>query len=245
MGSAGSSGASAVGDVGAEGDPVHVTIAGRVLVADVSGALWWPAERMLVVADLHLEKGSAHAARGVMLPPYDTRETLGRLATAIGRLRPRTIVALGDSLHDRRAASRIGPDDAATLARLQRGRAWIWVTGNHDPDIAPWLGGEVAAGLDIGGLRLQHMPPDDPEVASIAGHLHPAARLASKGHRLRGPCFVGDRNRLVLPAFGAFTGGLNILDSAFGSLVRGGAGRVWMLGRDGVYPIPLGLLCQD
>ena len=244
-------------EVTAEGDADYATqpvdVAGHALVADASGALWWPAERTLIVADLHFEKGSAFAARGLMLPPYDTRETLGRLARAIAAHRPARVVALGDSLHDRGAESRIADEDRAEIARLQRRREWIWITGNHDPEIAPTLGGEVLVHLSLGGLCLRHEPGAEPvsrdddaaSAGEIAGHLHPAARVALRGGTMRRPCFVGDGRRLILPAFGALTGGLNVLDAAFAPLITAGTRRVWMLGTAGVYPVPVDGLLGD
>jgi DNA ligase-associated metallophosphoesterase len=214
-----------------------LSICGKQLVADMSGALYWPGERMLVVADLHLEKASAHAARGTMLPPYDTHDTLERLAAAIDRYEPAIVVALGDSLHDRGAAERISSRDLAALRILQEDRRWIWVTGNHDPEIAGTLGGEVVDALAVGGLRLVHVPTGGRATHEIAGHLHPAARLSLYGHALRRPCFIGNRLRLVLPAFGTFTGGLNVLDTAFLPLFGNDGFGVWMLGQEGVYPV--------
>lgn len=214
-----------------------LSICGKQLVADMSGALYWPGERMLVVADLHLEKASSHAARGTMLPPYDTHDTLERLAAAIDRYEPAVVVALGDSLHDRGAAERISSRDRAALQILQEDRRWIWVTGNHDPEIAGTLGGEVVDALAVGGLRLVHVPTGGRATHEIAGHLHPAARLSLYGHALRRPCFIGNRLRLVLPAFGTFTGGLNVLDTAFLPLFGNDGFGVWMLGQEGVYPV--------
>jgi DNA ligase-associated metallophosphoesterase len=214
-----------------------LSICGKQLIADMSGALYWPGERMLIVADLHLEKASAHAARGTLLPPYDTRETLQRLAVAIDRYQPAIVVALGDSLHDRGAAERISSRDLAALQILQEDRRWIWVTGNHDPVIAATLGGEVVDALAVGGLRLVHLPTPGRTTHEIAGHLHPAARLSLYGHSLRRPCFIGNRLRLVLPAFGTFTGGLNVLDTAFLPLFGNDGFGVWMLGQEGVYPV--------
>lgn len=212
-------------------------------VADRSGALYLPGERTLVVADLHLEKGSAFAARGVLLPPYDTRETLGRLAIAIRRYAPRRVVALGDSLHDRDGAERLDMADLDELKRLQTRRDWIWLTGNHDPEIGASVGGAVAASLALGRLMLRHEPASGEVDGEVAGHLHPAARVTvgSVGLRLR--CFVGNGRRLVMPAFGAFTGGLNVLDAAFGPLFE--APRVQVLGRDGIYPVAWGMLGPD
>lgn len=222
-----------------------VSVCGKVFIADMSGALYWPAENALIVADLHLEKGSAFAARGQMLPPYDTRETLQRLARAIDRFGADTVIALGDSLHDCGAGERIAAGDLAALRVLQEDRRWVWVTGNHDPAIGCQLGGEVADALVIGGLRLVHLPTSGHATHEIAGHLHPAARLSLYGHTLRRPCFVGNRLRLILPAFGAFTGGLNVLDPAFLPLFGNDGFGVWMLGQEGVYPVATRQLYGD
>ena len=210
---------------------------GTTLVADSSGALYWHAERTLLVADLHLEKGSAHAQRGVMLPPYDTRETLGRLAGAIARYEPARVIALGDSFHDVGAARRIGVDDLDHLRSLQRGREWIWITGNHDPQIGARVGGHRHRQLVVGGLTLRHEPAPGAARGEIAGHLHPSARLAADGASIRRRCFVGNGRRLVMPAFGAFAGGLNVLDEAFRALFGDDDIAVWMLGDNGLYAI--------
>ncbi|MFN3744335.1 MAG: ligase-associated DNA damage response endonuclease PdeM [Hyphomicrobiaceae bacterium] len=222
-----------------------LSICGKQLLADRSGALYWPGERTLIVADLHLEKASAQAERGVLLPPYDTRETLERLAVVIERYNPATVVALGDSLHDRGAAERIAAGDLAALRILQEDRRWIWVTGNHDPEIGRQLGGEVVDALTRSGLRLVHLPTGGRTTHEIAGHLHPAARVSLYGHTLRRPCFVGNRLRLVLPAFGTFTGGLNVLDPAFLPLFGHDGFGVWMLGQEGVYPVATRQLYGD
>lgn len=214
-----------------------ITVAGKAFVADMTGALWWPAERTLIVADLHLEKGSSRAARGQLLPPYDTRETVSKLALLLDRWDPVRVCCLGDSLHDVEAAERIDPADRAALAILQEDRQWLWVTGNHDPHIPELLGGSVVDRVVIGGLKLQHEPHAGLVTHEIAGHLHPAARISIYGHSVRRPCFVGNGRRLVLPAFGAFTGGLNVLDRAFQPLFGSEGMRVWMLGQEGVYPV--------
>lgn len=228
-----------------DGASQPLAICGKQLLADMSGALYWPGERALIVADLHLEKASSHAERGTLLPPYDTRETLERLATVIERYDPEVVISLGDSLHDRSAATRISSGDLAALRILQEDRRWIWVTGNHDPEISHQLGGEVADRLTVGGLRLVHLPTEGHATHEIAGHLHPAARLSLYGHTLRRPCFVGNRLRLVLPAFGTFTGGLNVLDPAFLPLFGNDGFGVWMLGQEGVYPVATRQLYGD
>ncbi len=222
-----------------------LTVCGTALTADCSGALYWPAERTLLVADLHLEKGSSYAEAGTLLPPYDTRETLARLASVIGRYAPRVVIALGDSFHDASAADRIAADDLASLRALQRGRDWIWIAGNHDPAISARVGGHIAGELEIAGLTLRHEPVLGDATHEIAGHLHPAAKLSMYGTTIRRPCFVGNGQRLVMPAFGAFTGGLNVLDQAFVALFAGSDIAVWMLGRARLYPVATSALSAD
>lgn len=225
-------------------EAIAISVCDIAFLADRSGALFASGSRTLVVADLHLEKGSASARLGRMLPPYDTRETLDRLGRVIDRYRPRTVVALGDSLHDRDAALRMASADRQSLAQLQSGRQWIWVRGNHDHEIATDLGGDVVSELALGALVLRHEPRPEPGVTEIAGHMHPAARITARGTGIRRRCFVGDGRRLVLPAFGAFTGGLNVCDAAFAPLFAAEP-EVLMLGEAGVYPISPGLLRPD
>lgn len=225
-----------------------IGLAGQRFIADRSGALYAAHAETLIVADLHLEKGSAYAVRGRMLPPYDTRETLARLAAVIERFAPRRVVALGDSLHDGGAEARIDRADLAALGEMQNGRDWVWVTGNHDRIIGGIFGGEVVDHIAIGSITLRHEPAPrtlDVAIAEIAGHMHPAARLVNRGTSVRRPCFVDDGHRLVMPAFGAFAGGLNVLDAAFHPLFELQSMRVWMLGRDCVYPVPLAQLGGD
>jgi DNA ligase-associated metallophosphoesterase len=231
-------------DVGEFGEQ-PVSICGRAFIADVSGALYWPAENALIVADLHLEKGSAYAARGVFLPPYDTRETLARLAAVIDQYEAETVICLGDSLHDAGGAERMGADELETLAIMQEDREWIWLAGNHDPEIPSVLGGHFLDELRVSGLAFRHAPYASPVTHEIAGHLHPAARLSYCGHVIRRPCFVGNGTRLVLPAFGTYTGGLNVLDSAFAPLFGNEGLSVWVLGQEGLYPVATRLLRED
>jgi uncharacterized protein len=223
----------------------RISVCGNAFIADASGALYWPVQRALLLADLHLEKGSAWAIRGTLVPPYDTRDTLLRLADAIGRYEPRVVVALGDSFHDAGGPARIDREDLEVLRGLQAGREWIWIAGNHDREIGPGVGGRVCDTLDIGGLTLRHEPTPGAVTNEIAGHLHPAARLIFQGCSVRRPCFVGNGRRLVLPAFGAFTGGLNVLDAAFEPLFGDGGLAVWMLGQMGLYPVAPRLLSAD
>ncbi len=183
-----------------------------------SGALWLGEARTLVVADLHLEKGSSYAARGQMLPPYDTRETLKRLAAEVDALAPATVILLGDTFHDRSSEDRLAPDDAERLRALAAGRTLVWVVGNHDADGPRAMPGETAAELTLLGLTLRHEPQPGLQPGEVAGHLHPAARVKSLRGSVRRRCFISDGERLILPAFGAYAGGLNVLDEAFAGL---------------------------
>lgn len=207
-------------DVSAPGG--EIDLAGARLVLDPAGALVWPAERLVVVADLHLEKGSAFAERGVPLPPYDTRATLALLAGILARWRPRALLALGDSLHDRRAALRLGAVEQEAIAELGRGRELVWIAGNHDPDPAPRLGGTHARALAIGPLTFRHEPSAGAVVGEVAGHFHPVARIVRRGRGIRRRCFAADCARLVLPALGAYAGGLNVRDPALAGLFADG-----------------------
>ncbi len=229
-----------------DGDAIR--LAGETLVADPSGALWWPAARCLVVADLHLEKGSALAARGSLLPPYDTARTLDRLAWVVGRRRPARIVALGDSFHDPRAADRLTAADRARLATLVAAAEWLWIAGNHDPG-PPGCGGETAQEAALGPFVFRHEArpgavgrPGD--LAEISGHFHPKALVATRARRVAGRCFVSDDRRLILPAFGAYAGGLNVRSPAIERLMGPGA-VAHVIGRARVRAIPLAALVAD
>jgi DNA ligase-associated metallophosphoesterase len=160
---------------------VRLEFCGQALELDPAGLLHWPERGLVVVADLHLEKGSAFARRGLMLPPYDTHATLLRLEAVLERLRPRTVVSLGDSFHDRRGAELLEPELARQVRRLTGSVEWVWVRGNHDPDPPAGLGGRAVAELSMAGLLFRHAPCG--EAGEVAGHLHPKARLV--GTRLR------------------------------------------------------------
>ncbi len=193
-------------------------IVGVSFLADLSGALFWEEQSLLVVSDLHLEKGSSFAARGVLLPPYDTAATLSRLAAAVSRHDPKTVIALGDSFHDRQAHERLSPPDVQAIAALQSRRDWIWISGNHDPALPSDLGGIVASEVAIGPIVFRHEPTG--EAGEIAGHLHPKARVATRARWMERRCFASDGARVVMPAFGAYTGGLSIRDDAFAKIFQ-------------------------
>ncbi len=219
--------------------------AAEPLAADPTGALYAIDHRALIVSDLHLEKGSSFARSGQLLPPYDSAATIARLARAVERYRPRMVIALGDSFHDAGGPFRLDAADRAALLALQRSRDWIWVAGNHDPAPPAGCGGEAAAEIALGSLALRHEPRPGAGLAEIAGHLHPVARIAARGQSLRRRCFATDGARVVLPAFGAYAGGLNVTDAAFAGLFRPGALTAWMLGASGVYAAPEGGLRPD
>ncbi len=228
-----------------DGDRQSLALGAATLIADRSGALYWPAERTLIVADLHLEKGSAFARRGQMLPPYDTRATLLRLSAVIARFEPATVIALGDSFHDIAGPDRLAADDVRLLVSLQSGRTWVWVAGNHDPVHDRRLGGEAAGKVEIAGLALRHEPDAATGGPEIAGHLHPAARLVWNGGSVRTRCFASDARRVVMPAFGAFAGGLNLVSEPFAALFQGRPARVDMIGASGLYSVPPRALIGD
>lgn len=214
-----------------------VTLAGTELRLDPSGALLWPDEGLMLVADLHLEKGSAFARRGQMLPPYDTLDTLARLAAVIARHQPRTVIALGDSLHDRWAGERMGDPVRDEIRRLQAGRTFIWIAGNHDP-LPHDLGGEGAAEIALGALLFRHEPAEGPAPGEVCGHLHPAARVAVRGRAVRRRCFVTDGSRMVLPAFGAYAGGLGVQHPAIARLFAPNGFTAHLLGAGRTYEMP-------
>ena len=212
-------------------------LAGEAVLADCDGALVLTGHDTLIVSDLHFEKGSSYAPGGQMLPPYDTRSTLRRLAAVIARHRPARLVALGDSFHDLGADRRMDAADAQTLAGLVASVAdWVWIEGNHDPAPPPHFGGRVCETLALGGLVLRHEPTEGPAPGEIAGHLHPCAKVRGQGRAVRARCFAGDGTRLVMPAFGAYTGGLNVRDEAFARCF-GRTPDAWVMGRSRVYAV--------
>ncbi len=214
-----------------------IVVSSATLIADPAGALYWPDEGLLAVADLHLEKGSAFAARGVLLPPYDTAATLARLGRLIARYAPRLVIALGDSFHDGGSAARMAESDRAALSALQRGRDWLWISGNHDPAPATGVGGRFADLLALGPLTFRHEPSVGASDGEIAGHLHPQAHVARRGRAVSRRCFAANAQRLVMPAFGSYTGGLNVRDRAIATLFGTLDFTAHMLGDSRLYAV--------
>jgi len=222
----------------------EVALGRMAATLDITGALHLPAEDVLVVSDLHLEKGSCFARKGQFLPPYDTRETLAYLADAIGRYRPRLVVALGDSFHDVDGPGRLADEDRAALAALQQGRDWVRVTGNHGPALPADLGGEVKAELRLTGLVLRHTPSPGHDSGEVAGHLHPVGKVVMRGRSTRRRCFLTDGRRCVMPALGAYAGGLNACDAAFKPLFPRGF-TAHLIGTERIFAIAKPMLCRD
>jgi len=219
-------------------DPIQLCLNGADLLADGSGALYWPAEGVLAVADLHLEKGSSFARSGILLPPYDSRATLDRLELAATRYHPRRIICLGDSFHDEDGAGRLGGEEQRRLAALIGRHEWIWIAGNHDPAPPAGVGGQVVAdSLACGPLTFRHLASPDATAGEVSGHYHPKASLWVRARRLSGRCFLSDPRRIVLPAFGAYTGGLDVRDPALLGLFPDGC-AVHFIGRSRIATLP-------
>ena len=217
-------------------EQMFAEVNGESLLLDCAGAAWWPAERTLILADIHFEKGSSFARRGALLPPYDTRTTLNRIAALMDSYAPTRVIALGDSFHDGDAAERLDAEERSLLERQVSRTDWIWIEGNHDPHPPAWLGGSVTAELAIGGLVFRHEPLAMPQPGEVAGHLHPCATVTRHGRSLRRRCFAADPNRMVMPAFGAYAGGLSVADDAIADLFAG-AFAAYMLGGRRVYAV--------
>jgi uncharacterized protein len=189
------------------------TFAGQPLVALPSGALHWPDRNLLIVSDLHLGKSERLARRGgTLLPPYETRETLTRLSDDLDRTVAKSVLSLGDSFDDLVAADTLDEADHMTLARLMAGRDWTWIMGNHDAGTFTF-GGTNRADVTLGPIALRHIATT--QTPEISGHYHPKARIGSTVRR----CFLVDHNRIILPAYGAYTGGLHCDDPALTSLM--------------------------
>jgi DNA ligase-associated metallophosphoesterase len=217
-------------DLARAADGLALALGETLALARPSGALWLPGLRLLAVGDLHLGR-SERVARlgGALLPPYETDETLARLEAEIAATAPAAVVLIGDSFDDGAAAARLGADARARLARFAAGRRWVWLAGNHDP-APPGLPGETAPALTAGGVEFRHIADPASRAPEVSGHYHPKATLALRGRRVTRRCFVHEGARLMLPAFGAYAGGLDATDPAFDALF-GPRASVLLLGR--------------
>ena len=197
---------------------VPLSFAGQEWRLTATGALYWPRENALLVADLHLEKASFFARHGQPLPPYDSRETLERLALALRETGARRVFCLGDSWHDRAGVDRLEPHARGMLAALTRVADWVWITGNHDAGAA--VAGTKAEELAVSGIALRHQAMPGETGPELSGHYHPKLRLTVRGRRIARPCAVRSERRMILPAFGALTGGLDARDPAILSALQ-------------------------
>jgi uncharacterized protein len=208
------------------------------VVFDLSGAMYLPYGEILVVSDLHFEKSSSYARSRQFLPPYDTKVTLDALEATIRDFAPKTVICLGDSFHDPFCAERLQLADIERFGSLARGRNWIWVEGNHDPEIPYMLVGDRVAELAIGPLTFRHLPQKgEAGEGEVAGHLHPAARIFRRGRSVRRACFATDGKRLIMPAFGALTGGLSLSHIAFKGLFERETLTAYLLGAGHIHAI--------
>ncbi|MEO0497786.1 MAG: ligase-associated DNA damage response endonuclease PdeM, partial [Pseudomonadota bacterium] len=205
--------------------------------------LFWPEASTLIVADMHFEKGSSFAKRGMMVPPYDTGITLSRLSDALMRYTPKRVISLGDAFHDIGGPARMPVQWREALLGLMANREWLWVTGNHDPEPPESLPGKTFEQWHEGGLIFRHEPTNGPAKGEIAGHLHPAGKIVRRSKSVRRPCFITDGDRMILPAFGAFTGGLNVCSTPFGGLFDETKWNAVLVSQGRVFRIPGGDLC--
>ncbi len=221
---------------------VETSVHGIAAVCDPLGGLYLPDTGVLVVSDLHLEKGAAFARRGMMLPPYDTLATLTVLSAVITRYDPKLVISLGDNFHDRIGSAHMPETFRTLISDMARGREWIWINGNHDPDGTVDLPGACTDELTYGGLTFRHEPKDGLQSGEIAGHLHPSATVRRREKSIRRPCFATDGARLLMPAFGVMSGGLDLRHKAMKGLFDQPSLIAHLLGRDRIYSVRFGKL---
>jgi len=188
---------------------VPFSFAGETFEATASGALYWPSQRALLVADLHLEKASWFARLGQFLPPYDSHATLTALTVEVERTAATRLFCLGDSFHDRFGCERLPSSARELLTSLTSKLEWTWIVGNHDPGFADHCGGRIADEVEIGGIILRHEAVRDEPRPEISGHFHPKLRVSMSGRRVSRRCFVTSARKIIMPAFGSLTGGLD------------------------------------
>ena len=220
-----------------------ISLGGLDLLPDLSGAVYVPELKMLVIADLHLEQGSSLARRGLYVPPFDTAVTLAVLIRLMDEHKPEQLVLLGDSFHDGEGSSRLQAHHHQALHEITLRAKIFWVSGNHDPVPPQKLNGAFVDALHLGSLVLRHEPsPLEHGQHEVSGHLHPGCTIVQRGRALRGKCFVSDGQRLILPAFGAYTGALGLSHPAYDGLINPETAKVWMIGRSSLQCFPLARL---
>ncbi len=216
-----------------------ITMGGLAFTPDMSGALFCAETSLLLIADLHLEQGASLARRGLHVPPYDTEATLAMLERVLANTGARKLILLGDSFHDASAHDAIRPQDAERLRHITTSVETIWISGNHDPKAHDALGGTCVDEMMFGAITLRHIPARlKKHELEISGHLHPGAAITQRGSHVRTKCFVGDQKRLILPAFGSYTGAVNVLSAAFAGLFDETEAKVWMIGRSAMHCFP-------
>ena len=215
----------------------HTTVLGGIeLIPALSGALFVPSHETLIIADLHLEQGTSLARRGIHVPPYDTAITLDLLHNVIEHAKPKRLIFLGDTFHDGEAELRLDHSHIASLQKLTTQYETFWICGNHDPEPPKTIGGKAATMIMLGSIALRHEPKRHlQDEFEIAGHLHPGCGVNQRGRRIYGKCFIGDQTRLIMPAFGAYTGGLNISSKAFAGLFNAKTAQATMIGRAALH----------
>ena len=205
----------------------------------MSGAAYCVDEKLLLVADLHLEQGASLARRGLHVPPYDTMATLNMLEHVLQETGARRLILLGDSFHDAVAHDAVLEQDAERLRRITTAIDTIWISGNHDPKTHDALGGTCVDELALGHVTLRHIPARLAEAElEIAGHLHPGASIIQRGSHIRTKCFIADNRRLILPAFGSYTGALNVRTTAFAGLFDTTMAHAWMISKTAIHKFP-------
>ena len=213
-----------------------ISLGGITLIPDLSGALYLPDYEALIISDLHLEQGSSLARRGIHVPPFDTAVTLALLESVVAAAQPKRLIFLGDSFHDTHGEERLDESHLQSLRELTQKYETIWIIGNHDPQPPQNLGGQGAESLALGPLTLRHEPARRLDGQfEIAGHLHPGCGIHQRGRRIYGKCFVSDDTRLIMPAFGAYTGGLSIASKAFHGLLNPETAQAHMIGRTALH----------
>jgi DNA ligase-associated metallophosphoesterase len=222
----------------------RISLGGVELQPDISGALHLPEFAALIISDLHLEQGSSLARRGIRVPPYDTAITISLLEQVVRRLAPQRLIFLGDSFHDAEGETRVEEALMARLCAIADGHECFWICGNHDPLPPQLLKGHAVEQLELGPLTLRHEPKRLRKVEfEIAGHLHPGCAVAQRGRRISGKCFIADERRLIMPAFGAYTGALSVFANPFARLFDRAQTQAWLIGQQRLYKFPFERLC--
>ncbi len=219
---------------------VKIKLGGLEFEPHQSGALYVPDLKTMLVADLHLEQGTSLARRGIHAPPFDTLSTLHALDYVITEYQPETLIFLGDSFHDRIAHVQLPDGHRAHLANMTSKIHTIWISGNHDPDAPTGLGGHSLEACQLGPVTLRHEPSRKRlKACEIAGHLHPGATIIQRGVAVRGKCFVADANRIIMPAFGSYTGALSVSSPAFTRLFDEDSAMIWLIGKSAIHAFPM------